>query len=62
MAVGDVEAVESCTDIYYVDTGMYDTAEYGAVYIIMADSPAIIDTGIGTHTDRIITAVEEIGL
>ncbi|MFB6111623.1 MAG: MBL fold metallo-hydrolase [Halobacteriaceae archaeon] len=62
MAVGDVFDVDGCPDIYYVDTGMYDTAEYGAVYIIDAQRPAVVDTGIGTHVDRIRTALDRIGI
>ncbi|MEE6209641.1 MBL fold metallo-hydrolase [Salarchaeum sp. III] len=62
MQPGDVAAVDSCTDIYYVDTGMYDTAEYGAVYIVDAERPAIVDTGIGTNYERILDALDEVGI
>ena len=60
MALGDVTAVPDCTDLYYVDTGMYDTATYGAVYVLDTDRPAVIDTGIGTHVDRVIDALDEL--
>lgn len=62
MAVGDVEPVDGCADTYYVDTGMYETAEYGAVYILDADRPAVIDTGIGTHVDRVLSALSTVGI
>jgi len=62
MQPGDVATVPSCTDIHYVDTGMYDTAEYGAVYIVDAERPAIVDTGIGTNYERILDALDEVGL
>lgn len=62
MAPGDVFEVEAAPDVYYVDTGMYDTPEYGAVYVVDAERPAIVDTGIGTHRDRIIDAIEEVGI
>jgi len=64
MAIGDVyEATAGdCTDLYYVDTGMYDVAEYGAVYVVDAERPALVDTGIGTNHERILAAVEEAGL
>ena len=39
MAIGDVEAVEDVPDVHYVDTGMYDTEGYGAVYVIDAERP-----------------------
>jgi glyoxylase-like metal-dependent hydrolase (beta-lactamase superfamily II) len=64
MAPGDVSTVDTgdCTDLHYVDTGMYDTAEYGAVYVVDADRVAIVDTGIGTHYDRILDALDELGI
>jgi glyoxylase-like metal-dependent hydrolase (beta-lactamase superfamily II) len=62
MAIGDVFAVDGCADLYYVDTGMYDTAEYGSVYILDADQPALIDTGIGTRYENILDALDEVGI
>ena len=59
MTVGEVRTVEAgdCTDLYYVDTGMYDTNAYGAAYILDAERPAIVETGIGTHHERILDAL-----
>ncbi|TQQ80893.1 MBL fold metallo-hydrolase [Halonotius terrestris] len=62
MAPGDLEAVPDTSDIYYVDTGMYDVAGYGAVYIFDTDEPAVIDTGIGTNRERIFDALDELGI
>ncbi|WP_440007779.1 MBL fold metallo-hydrolase [Halomicrococcus sp. SG-WS-1] len=64
MAIGDVHEVTTggCEDLYYVDTGMYDTEAYGAVYVLDAERPAIVDTGIGTHYERILDALDEIGI
>ena len=62
MAIGDVFGIEGCPDTYYVDTGMYDTPEYGAVYIVDADRPALIDTGIGTRYENILDALSEVGI
>ncbi|MFB6103572.1 MAG: MBL fold metallo-hydrolase [Halobacteriaceae archaeon] len=62
MGVGDVTTVETCTDLHYVDTGMYDTAGYGAVYIVDADRPAVVDTGIGTNVDRVLAALDTVGI
>src|SRR6056297_460227 len=64
MALGDLyEATAGeTTDLYYVDTGMYDTAEYGSVYILDAERPALVDTGIGTNHERILDAIETVGL
>lgn len=62
MGIGDVYEVESMADCHYVDTGMYGTAEYGAVYILDTDRPAIIDTGIGTNYEYILDALETVGI
>ena len=64
MNVGDVAPVTigACTDLHYVDTGMYGTSEYGAVYLLEDDRPAIVETGIGTHHDRILDALDAVGI
>ena len=62
MAIGDVFTVDGCSELHYVDTGMYDTAEYGAVYILDADRPALVDTGIGTRYEAILDALAEVGI
>jgi glyoxylase-like metal-dependent hydrolase (beta-lactamase superfamily II) len=50
------------TDLYYVDTEMYDVREYGAIYILDAERPALIDAGIGTHYEHILDALTEVGI
>ncbi|WP_247730025.1 MBL fold metallo-hydrolase [Halovivax limisalsi] len=64
MAIGDVERVTigDCTDLHSVDTGMYGTAEYGSVYIVDDERPAIVDSGIGTNYERILDAIEAVGI
>jgi glyoxylase-like metal-dependent hydrolase (beta-lactamase superfamily II) len=62
MAIGDVFEAEDCEDVYYVDTGMYDVTEYGSVYIVDADRPALVDTGIGTRYENILDAMDEVGI
>jgi glyoxylase-like metal-dependent hydrolase (beta-lactamase superfamily II) len=62
MGIGDVYEVDGTTDIFYVDTGMYDTPEYGAVYILDAERPAIVDSGIGTNYERILEALKTVGI
>ena len=62
MAIGDVETVEAVPDTHYVDTGMYDTAEYGAVYVIDADRPALVEAGIGADRERVLAGIEAVGL
>ncbi len=62
MAIGDVYEVDGLDDVYYLDTGMYDAAEYGSVYVVDAERPAVVDTGIGTHYDRLRAALDEVGI
>ncbi|WP_256296185.1 MBL fold metallo-hydrolase [Haloarchaeobius salinus] len=64
MTAGDVNEVTTgeCSDLYYVDTGMYGTAEYGAVYVLDAAEVALVDTGIGTHHDRVLDALDELDI
>ncbi|WP_435176879.1 MBL fold metallo-hydrolase [Halorussus sp. AFM4] len=64
MARGDLREVTAgdCSDLYYLDTGMYDTDEYGAVYIYDAARPAIVDTGIGTHYELILDALDDLDI
>lgn len=61
---GQVRSVEhgACEDVYVVETGMYDTTEYGCVYIVDAERPAIVETGIGSHYQSILDALGEVGL
>jgi glyoxylase-like metal-dependent hydrolase (beta-lactamase superfamily II) len=61
MAIGDLTAVDG-TDLYYVDVGAYDVRGYGSVYILDADRPAVIDTGLGTNVEMILDALDEVGI
>jgi glyoxylase-like metal-dependent hydrolase (beta-lactamase superfamily II) len=58
MNIGDIAAVPGAADTTYVDTGMYDVSEYGAVYLIDAEEPALVDTGIGTNYERILDLLD----
>lgn len=60
MAPGDISRVDapSLEGCWYVDTGMYDVSGYGSVYLLTADRPVLIETGIGTHSDRILSLLE----
>jgi glyoxylase-like metal-dependent hydrolase (beta-lactamase superfamily II) len=64
MEIGDIRQVTTgdCSDLYYLDTGMYNTSEYGAVYVIDDERPTIVDTGIGTNYERILNGLEEVGI
>jgi len=62
MAIGDVIPVEGVPDLYCVDTGMFDVAAYGSVYVLDTERPALVDTGIGTNYERILAALDEVGI
>jgi glyoxylase-like metal-dependent hydrolase (beta-lactamase superfamily II) len=62
MAIGDIDPVPDAPGVYCVDTGMYDTEGYGSVYVVDADRPALVDTGIGTNYERILDALAEVGI
>ena len=63
MAIGDVERAEAVhEDCWYVDTGMYDVEEYGSVYLLDADRPALVDTGLGTNVERVHDLLDEAGV
>nr|WP_227378289.1 MBL fold metallo-hydrolase [Haladaptatus halobius] len=49
-------------DIYYLDLGMYDAPKFGAAFIVDADQPAIIETGVGRRYERILAALDFIGI
>jgi glyoxylase-like metal-dependent hydrolase (beta-lactamase superfamily II) len=60
MAIGDVEPVPNSTDVYYVDTGMYEVEQYGSVFLIDAERPAIIDTGIAADREQVFGMLDEV--
>jgi len=62
MAIGDVFDAENCVDVSYVDTGMYDVPEYGSVYVVDAERPALVDTGLGAEYETILEAMEQAGI
>ena len=64
MGTSDVHEVTAggCTDLYYVDTGMFGTDEYGAAYVLESDRPAIVETGVGTNYEGILAAMDEVGI
>ncbi|PSP84992.1 MBL fold metallo-hydrolase [Halobacteriales archaeon QS_1_68_17] len=64
MAIGDYFEVSTgeCTDLYYVDVGLYDTPGYGSVYVLDADRPAVVDTGIGTRYELILETMAAAGI
>lgn len=64
MAQGDLHEATAGQgdDVYYVDTGTYGTANYGTVYILDTDRPAVVDTGAGKRYDLVLDALAEVGI
>ncbi|MFW6448487.1 MAG: MBL fold metallo-hydrolase [Halobacteriota archaeon] len=64
MGIGDVTAVDGdlIGDCWYVDTGMYGVAGYGAAYLLGGERPTFVDTGIGTHHERVLALLEAAGV
>jgi glyoxylase-like metal-dependent hydrolase (beta-lactamase superfamily II) len=64
MAIGDLFEVETggCADLHFLDVGMYGTSGYGGVYLLDAERPAVVETGLGTRSDRILEALAEVGI
>ena len=62
MEAGDTEPVHGAADLYVHDTGMFDTDEYGSVYIYDTPNPALIDTGTGASHDQIADAIASLGI
>lgn len=64
MARGDLHEATAAgtTDLYYVDVGMYGTPEYGLVYILDAEQPALVDTGTGYSYETVLEAMETVGI
>ena len=54
--------IDGCQDVYFLDVDMYDAPQYGGVYIVASERPAIIETGLGTNYERILEAVHAIGI
>jgi glyoxylase-like metal-dependent hydrolase (beta-lactamase superfamily II) len=58
--IGDV--TRAAADVYCVNTGAYEVANYGAVYVIDAAEPAVVDTGIGADRERLFAALADLGV
>jgi glyoxylase-like metal-dependent hydrolase (beta-lactamase superfamily II) len=61
MAIGDWFEVPGCTDLYYVDVGAYGIPEYGTVYVLDAERPAVVDTGLGRNREYVYDLLDELG-
>jgi glyoxylase-like metal-dependent hydrolase (beta-lactamase superfamily II) len=63
MEPGEVrEAGHGTTDLHYVETGMFDIEGYSSVYLLDAEEPALVETGIGAEWEAIVGAMEAVGI
>ena len=62
MHAGEFEPVHGVPDLYVHDTGMFDTDEYGSVYVYDTDRPVVIDTGTGANRERLFGTLDAIGI
>jgi len=62
MHAGEFEPVRGVDDLYVHDTEMFDTDEYGAVYVWDAKRPIVVDTGTGANREALFETLDEIGI
>jgi len=62
MHAGEFEPVRGVENLYVHDTGMFDTDEYGAVYVYDAERPVVVDTGTGANREALYETIAEIGI
>jgi glyoxylase-like metal-dependent hydrolase (beta-lactamase superfamily II) len=62
MAIGDWFEVPHSTDLYYVDIGAYGIPEYGTVYVIDAEQPAVVDTGLARNREYVYDLLDHLDI
>ncbi|WP_049984973.1 MBL fold metallo-hydrolase [Halobellus rufus] len=62
MAIGDLFSVDDADDVYYVDVGAHGVPQYGSVYLIDADEPTFVDTGLGRNREYLLEALDELDI
>ncbi|WP_281195869.1 MBL fold metallo-hydrolase [Halorubrum sp. F4] len=62
MNAGEFEPVRGVPDLYFHDTGMFDTDGYGSVYVYDAERPAVIDTGTGANREALFETIDSVGI
>ncbi len=62
MNAHEFEPVRGVTALYVHDTGMFDTAGYGSVYVYDTPQPAVIDTGTGANVDALVETLDSLGI
>jgi glyoxylase-like metal-dependent hydrolase (beta-lactamase superfamily II) len=64
MGRGDIHEVTAgdASALYYVDVGLFDTPEYGSVYVLAGEQPALVDTGTGHSYEVVLEALADLGI
>jgi len=64
MAIGGVYEVDvgAVSGVHYVDVGLFAEPQRGAVYVIDAERPAVVDAGMGTNYDLVLEALRTVGI
>lgn len=57
-----VERVPGCRDVWLVDTMLLETPGMMSAYIVAGDRPVIVDPGDAAGVDRLLEALETIGI
>ncbi|WP_299270009.1 MBL fold metallo-hydrolase [Halorientalis sp.] len=58
----DAPSVDGCPDTYFVDNEMFGTPKMLATYLLDAAKPAILDAGTVSGAERILAAMETVGI
>lgn len=54
--------VDGFEEFHYLDLEMFDAPEFGAAFVVDGTRPAIVETGTGRRYDRILDALDELGI
>jgi glyoxylase-like metal-dependent hydrolase (beta-lactamase superfamily II) len=56
------QRVEGSQDVYVVDTRMFGVEEQTAAFVIDAENPVVVDTGLESDAGRVVEAVDDVGI
>ncbi len=62
MSLQAAEAISEIENLYLLDAQMMGLSHYGGLYILQAPRPAIIETGFSHTVEKILAALEELGI
>lgn len=48
--------------VYLIDTEQFSVPEYGGVYVLAAEQPALVDTGTSLAEDKVLTGLADLGI